>query len=158
MLVAPFHQRKFYFGVYRIWGLLRRLLLAPGHPSVQQSYPGPRSSIFLMVLVTTTLPQSTAVQKASSILKNICTSSFENIFCPRAYLMNIRSVFRVSSCHWKLSSFNIAKICYVAILIVCPLALSLPNSRRHFSYAKVQHFGTARRHFLSTLLAFTQVS
>jgi hypothetical protein len=28
----------------------------------------------------------------------------------------------------------------------------------HFSYAKVQHFGTARWHFLSTLLAFTQVS
>jgi hypothetical protein len=71
--------------------------------------------------------------------------------------MNIRSVFRVSSCHWKLSSFNIAKICYVAILIVYPLALSLPNSRRHFSYAKVQHFGTTRRHFLSTLLAFTQI-
>jgi hypothetical protein len=35
---------------------------------------------FLMVSMTTTLLQFTAIQKASSILKNICISSFENIF------------------------------------------------------------------------------
>jgi hypothetical protein len=41
--------------------------------------------------------------------------------------MNIQSDFRIFSCDWKLSSFNITKICYVAILIVYSLALSLPN-------------------------------
>jgi hypothetical protein len=41
--------------------------------------------------------------------------------------MNIQSDFRIFSCDWKLSSFNIAKICYVAILIVYSLVLSLPN-------------------------------
>jgi hypothetical protein len=65
--------------------------------------------------------------------------------------MHIQSVFGVSSCHWMLSSFNITKICYVAILIVYPLALSLPNFWSHFSNVKVQHFGTLQQHFLSTL-------
>jgi hypothetical protein len=78
--------------------------------------------------MTTTLPQSMAVQKASSILKNICISYFENIFGPRADFMNIQSVFRIFFYDWIFLSFNIAKICYVAILIVYSLVLSLPNS------------------------------
>jgi hypothetical protein len=52
--------------------------------------------------MTIILPQSMTVQKAFSILKNICISSFENIFGPRANFMNIQSDFRIFSCDWKL--------------------------------------------------------